>query len=1332
MFVSFASDVNATYATIKPQPSRASLRKKRIKKDIKGYVDLLFTVELARGAYVKEANLKIISDSFYSASCNIELTILDSQKQSIYGQFVINNSTVWHIGETVTFGDKNFIEAEGDSDLVPFASAINSMLLMPSYEGLISFYVRVTFDRENFYTWDRGFFIRPEDYAPVLELETTDYIITSQPLYMCVEDTIPPPYIQGLYLFSSYSIIGSRGLYFYSIALDTRDIHILSYDSFRNDRGIYIKSSAVGTTYTPPAPLINYGYSTQREIFWTFISGDLTSSRTLYFPLTDAIESKFFINDYIGSDDFTLQEILIPTKAFQTLDNFFDGEGKDTIDDLDTLYLDGTFKNTLIFNQTLKASSPSSPILVTSFEEANTIIYGHLANEGTSCVANVIYDNLTFMPSSAISTTTGSSTVDMLSLKMCDTAALSSDPYVILGFNNCKFFIDKLFENNISSLLKVAVTPMKEAPLILTFDTCLFGIDGPGDLEYLIDIDRFNYTTIYFRNCSFLNPYNKTNGAVKFLRNRGSNYVDAKITVANCIFWNIQYQYSGIPQVEFLRCYNGNPQLESTVIGNPLFGKLKVTSPCYRKWLPRYGQNIGWDQTIPEAYRYYNCNITALGNKQHIVYTNISSRFDVRDKYITNIAASFVKLPYIMDTRIIATYAEVILKLTTDIPVVKTSILRLPTIFTGSFPISTDVWVTEILLLKYPIFNTHMVSIKETYTPKLKHRIEADRDYECPIVMRYGIPEWYDPILGTKLYYYFDIYDRGSGVNISSLSIEFQGTTYSYGEPQIKIQPLTVDKTAYRILFYPNIELSSDSEYDIFITVEDCSKNKGPIWDNRRADEVLNWGGLTAGQERLAMIPCLFSINWSRTKKYTETFERFNPPVHIREWVLLYRDTLAEIDTSITDFLFEDTIEDDFDPYYTILWEKFLSDFEPGYTAYWDNLLTDDIEVSYLFPVELLFSEIDPSVTINYTNLVLSDDLEVSMSVVWQHKFTEEYQNSESMLVRCYIDTFNWVYSTTWINIFGENYQTPSKIWEYFTLEDFEWWTAYYDIIFIGDLWIIETDWQQLFNEIEVPMQYSNVSLYTEDGEWWLPYQEIVMEYKLYSDKLEYVVPIEWGKWYSTDFDYAFTWYKKLTEYYEWCPSIVYSSLYFDNNEWYPEFTLPNLLFSDGFNVSQSVEMLDNFYIDDIEWLDAVYDMWFIDNNETEFLPYQEIIWSSDIIFTDTYIEGSINWTLTDIFIDTFEQTIHYFNTEVKYIEGYERLGILSYALQTVYLFELVNWNSYIYNEDFEYLSLFNYFVPFIENYEWSPIIENYELSLIENMELNIVWDILFVDSVES
>lgn len=1305
MLVNFTADANATYASVKPQSSIVSLRKKRIKKDPRGYVDLPFYLDLTKGSYVKEANIQVVSDGLYINSCNFLITVLDAQRVNSFGSFVLNYSQIWHTGETVTFGDGNVLLSQK-----PLANILNTILLMPSYQGSVTLYIRLEFDRNNFFTWNRGFYIRPLEFAPVLKLEVTDYIIGEQNILIDVENTIPPPCIQGIFLLGSQGVFSSQLIYVRSLSYEEQGIFMVSYDTFSNQQKLWLKSQAASVIVYPPTPPDNTHLYSERGLAWSFISGELISQRTIYFPLTDAIESDFYINSYNGSDDFTTAEIRIPASPLQTIDQFFDGDGKDTIADLDILYVNGAFPNTLVFNQTLKSTSPTTPIKVTSLGDA-TLIQGFIGNEGTgSCILNIQYENLIFMPSTSIDKMLGGSTIDMISFKFCNPGDVGSmDPYSTLTFKNCQFLVGGTFSNDIRALIYLDTYSLSGSALIVSFIDCLIGVDGPGDLDSFLNVSSLNNVTISFRNCSFLNPFRKSNSSITIVTG-GSSTIGYKVIYGNCIFWNFAYNTNVYnANVEFFRCYAGDPLLVSDIVGNPTFGKLTESSPCYRKWLPRYGQNVGWDQTLPTGVKYYRCNLISMGEGSSLFYSNISSKFDVRDKYITEIAAAFIRQPLIMDTIIHVIYAEEIMKFSTEIPLVKTLIARLTTGVEISFPYSTDGLSTDILLLKYPKLPSNVLTIKETITPKITTWIESAKDTECPIVMRYGLPEWYEPVYGNRPYYYFDVYDKGSGVDTSTLQIVFQNVTYKYGNAAIRIYPLSTDKKAYRILFYPTATLPPDTYYDISISISDCSKNKGPIWDNRRAPEVLRWGGLTPDEERAAMIPCSFSISWLHSAKYIETFERFSPPVYDYVWESWYYSAFESPVIIYNHHLYTDNFDTDFAPYYIIILETLLytDNIEPTFSVTWENIFYEDMEpIPYIFIPVLLYAELDPEDINNiFTMPMYSDDLEYFMVINWGVYF---------------IDVLDWETAVTYNLLYQEEeYQDPIVVWDNYYLEDCEWWLPFNDV-----------GWSLIYTDILIEGIF-DITLFVEDLEWWTPYQTITWE-NIYSEIITEPY-VTWELLFRTQWSMDAIWENLLVDAIEWLPDFTAQQLFSETFEWRPTYDFNQLILTDGFNVTEPEQMDNSIFIDDLEWAQAIFDEIYIENFETDFLPYKVFAWRQNHWYIMTDPSEDVVWVTPAIFIDNFE-TVYIFHAVKKYTENFERLGILNYLLQTEYRFEMVSWSSSpFYSDDYEYMEKLNYFDPFLEDFEWRPSINWYTVpALYEDMELSFVWDMLFVDSFES
>lgn len=933
MQVTIKSDYNSIVATLQPQPSRASLRKRRIRHDKRGYIDIPFFISLTNGAFVNKADLQVTSDSNYPLICNISVTVYDINRTYSYGSAVITVPSLWRVGERVSFGDSIVPSA---TDYSPIAAIINQALLQaPIVNGNaeLTAVLRVEFDREDFSSWDRGFFVKPAEDAPSLVLDVNDVAFSTQGIFIAVEDTIPSPSLQGIYLFGCDFVLSDAHVFMLSAAFDDRDILISGYGTVYTSKNLFVKSTDV--VVKPPDPVkIEYTYYSQRDLYWSFIpDGSPDSEMDLYFPCTDAETASYYINGYTGSDDYTVQEIQNINTPMRSIDAFFDTPANTAINDADNLYIDGSFTNTLVFKMNLVSLSPSTPIMVgPSDTEEGSTIYGHLACESGNCVTNPTFENFTFYADSSITTSMSGTTQSMIYLTFCDPKKLvNSDPYYRAVFKNCSFFLPKTFENNVDAMVSLDLSLIGVFPVIVVFDTCLIGVDGVGSINTFLRLNRGVQVTVLFRNCTFANPFGKGNPTTV-----GGSTPDS-LTYANCAFWN--FNYSSINSALFQRCYNGDPQFVSDLIGSAQFGKLQTTSPCYRQWMPGYGMNIGWDQTEPIGIKYFNSNITAYASVTKNLSSSIVTKFDIRDKFFTNLSTAFVKLPYIMDTTIITKFAEAIAYWATEIPNVKTSVARLTTELYGSLPLSIDILPTEILLLKYPVLANNIKTIKETIPDaKVLTEIETTYDTQCPLLLRYGFPDWWEPVMGSTLYYFFDVFDNGTGIDLSTLLVEFNGKSYQYGDPELYIEPLMANKTAFRILFNPGTTVfAPESIQDIKITVADCVRNWGPIWDNRKADEVLHWGGLTDVEKRLALVPCNFSIPWVRDPFYYDEFERFAAPRRNTYWNFLYSDSWEQVEAHdrMTTVVSSDSFED-FVPYNQAYMQRYL-DWTPYYVdSFWE------------------------------------------------------------------------------------------------------------------------------------------------------------------------------------------------------------------------------------------------------------------------------------------------------------------------------------------------------------------------------------------------------------
>lgn len=1329
MQLTFPSIISLTVATVSPQPSRASLRKKRIKKDKRGYVDLVFNFEVTQGMYVKAFDLQFVSDGYYNSACNFQISVLDITRNITFGSVILGYNKSWRIGENVTLGDSNLGEHK------KFADIFNSIISTEGFSGSMPLVIRVTFDRENFYTWDRGFFIRPQENAPQMLLEVSDYIVDSRKVFICTENTIPPPALLGLHLFGADNIIGNLLLYMSSAAFDSRYIHLSGYNTFITTTKLYVRSYKQAVTPPPPSGTDNTlnGVS-ERYLYWTFIAGELNSQRTIYYPYTDAVSDSYYINGTYGSDDYAITEVKNTITPLRSIDAFFDNGGASVVDDYDTLYIDGEFLNTLIFNFSLKALDPTTPIVIKPSSIDNpTVINGLIACEGTACITNLTIQNMVFTPSASVTTDLGVSSQSLLTFRFCDPKAIDTkDLYYKLEFTNCKFLLNRITTSSIANVINIIANQIGSFPIVINFDTCLVGIDGPGSLGAFLNIDKMSNVNINFRNCSFLNPFNKP-GILQVCEVVPSP-INAQINYNNCIFWNMNFDSKILPSM--FRCYNGDPVLQSDVIGHPLFGKLESTSPCYRKYLPRYGTNVGWDQSTPIGYKTYRAHIQTLGGNIKTLTSNISAKFDIRDTYMLNIMGSFIKSPYIMDTAIRAIHPEMTLKLSTEIPNVKTLIARIITEMECSYPFSTDVLYTELPLLKYPTFKTEFVFNKEVLSPTLRTHLLTGWDTTCPYVLRYGFPEYYDPIIGTKVYFYFEVFDNGTGVNIGSLRIQMGDTMYRTGDRAITIEPLTIDKTAYRISFEPDGVYSPEEIIDIEISISDCVGNKGPIWDPRKAEEILRWGGLTLTQKRIASVPCDFALSWKRDEFYSDKFERWQPYKYDINWKYLYGTSFdfQSLNILLSHNIYTEEYEY-YEPYhYNVQYIPFyMEDFATVFN------LTHNIYVDSFEPIvpnvvsQWLYTYYQAEgVALDFH--ISSFDFEVENTVIWKSL----YSDIEGIVVLSsniiYSDDFEWESPIISNLLYRLEDRTSAVKWgNNIHTDNMEWWLPYHNIVFTNGTWAIVTLWANTYIDQEFTYQWKDTAAYIDTMEWWLPYYSINVTKHIYTTSFD-TTTVNWVKLYSDDTDYNVMWV--LTTFhddFEWDSPVISNLISRDTFEW-SSLTTSIKIYTDRFNVLNPVNASNNFYTEDMEWIHSITSEGiYVDNFETDYLPYYEFKFNPVRYYIDAEVDVTLLWDDNLYYSDDFERISTEWKTIPLYQTSNEFIGILPYSLIKTYTFELVTWNdTAVYTEVYELLDVLVYFDPFIETFDWTPTIAWDDTATgIETFELNKVWIKTYSDLFE-
>jgi hypothetical protein len=1328
MLIEFVCDADSTYATLQPQPSRVSLRKKRIRKAASGYVDLLFYLGLEYGTYVKTADLRLTSDGLYPIGCNFKINVLDLNKQNSYGYAVFSVKELWHVGEKVTIGDSSF----NDSTRVPLADVFNRIISDPAYvKNVTAVYLRISFDRENYYTWDRGFFIRPEQEAPRLLLDIGGFTFCEQGFFAKIEDPLPAPCIQSFYIYSAIGVVGNQQLYVSSAIYYERDLYLASYKTvYYQLQKVYTKSSNQWGPQPPSPPISEHAYWTERDTFWISFSGDLTTQKTIYFPHTISEQEDYYINGVYGSDDFTVDESRSLNTPLRTLEGFFDYDGGAIVDDYDIVHLTGVAQNQLIFNFNITDSTATTPVTLKS-EDGYTIINGHIATDGSSRISSVVFEKLVFTPSKAIDSDIAAGTTQyMMYLRFINPSQLDyNDPNYYLLFKDCKFLIPGDFPNSMESLLYINAGDATGIAKIIVFDKCLFGIDGHGRLwDAFVSLSSYAHTMLVFRNCSFFNAFNKKgysgyNGAVMSPRvlnfPKGNPGTDTRAVFANCAFWNVEYSADNTMLIDYLRCYNGDPSLISNLTSNSDYGKYKTTSVCYRKWMPGYGNNIGWDQDIPAGFAYHRTNIYSLGGGVKHISSNIAATFTIKDRFMTNIEVAYGRYPYIADTHIMTQYSERLHKIASFIgPLDKTLIARQNTSVESSFPISTDVLYTNLPLIYLPKLKTDLPLYKENLSTLSTH-IQTGWDTQCPLVLRYGIPEWYEPVFGPKFYYYFDIYDSGTGVDISSLEILWNGTRYKYGSLGVRIQPITADKTAYRIEFTPQTPLvDSETIHDIDITIYDCARNKGPIWDARRASEVLHWDVvLTPTQRRNAMIPCFFTLYWKRDRFFVETFERFRPPTYNVVWRPRFTESYeaAELGVIFTEFVYSDSYEI-FDPYRVISMETLIYTIdEPTYSTIWVSLIEENIdnmvEHDPISWVPILIEE-DPDDLIFESVLYESDAFEWLPTIQWDKVFDEGIIAPEQMTLSYFEDSFNWETIVSYTPLYSEIEPSLDVVWDTAIYsEAMEWWSAY--IIMSIILWN---------------------NLFTENNEWFSPYKTTIEWTKIAEESRE-PQAITWIGLHDSSFEesYSTSWTILYDSDIEFAEESLTQPLHQEGFEWSIDFNLTDSLFTDRFEIINPATISTNIYEDDLEWMEGMFAKFYTENCETDFLPYNTINWS-DVTYTEIDPSYSIGWSIDLVFTDDYEQAHPDFKDFYFYHETYEYLGQISYLLERTYMFELVYWSDVnIYEEDYEYQEKLNYFDPFIEEFEWEPILLwQTTPALLDDAELNKMWAVYFVEDLEN
>ncbi len=1381
----FIADADGSFASLQPQPSRASLRKKRIRKDKKGYVDLLFTVDIEASAYANNVNLKLVSDGYYPITCNFEISVWDPQLITNYGIFIVTNNTPWRIGEVVRVGDdqagvtldteeEEGVEDPEGSQYRPFASIFNDIFVTSNYAPGAQFIVRITFDREDFYTWDRGFFLRPSDNAPKLIFDVGAFVSATRGMFFHVENVIPPPTYKDLYILGSEAYTGQRDMYIVSQAFDTRNLFIAVYEEFVVLRNVYIKSTRA-PIIPPDSGSVSGPDPTERILYWEYLSGQLESDRELFFPITDAIEDFWYINGNFGSDDFTLQESKNQYTPLRTIEWFFDTGGGVIANDLDVVSIDGTFIEQLIFSLEFFTESAATPVRIikSTTSDSDTIIEGHIASE-TSCVTNIQFENITFRPSYAVNTVLSGTTQHMIYLRFCDPDEHPTlDPYYSVTFKQCKFFVPTTFSNGINSLIYFDFENTNRLPTFVTFDQCLVGVDGPGSLEYFAYFNKMYNINLLFRNCSFFNPFEKR---IKTAGQQGSlpklisfNGIDrnTKIQYANCAFWNFNLtgftsqQDSALAsdQPEFFRCFDGDPLLISNIIGNANFGKYTTVSPCYRQWLPRYGQNVGWDQDLPYVFMSYSSNIYTLKVVSTSYPTNVAAILDIKDKYIVELSASFGAKPYIADTNIITRYTEKTLKLVTEIPNIKTLIARVNTTIDGSHPVSTDIIKTELLLLRYPRWTTEIPNIKEIYSNTLASDIRTGWDTEPPYVVRYGIPEWYEPIYGDTVYYYFEVIDLGTGVDISSLIITLEGVEYRYGSPEIGIEPLKANKQAYRISFLPPNDVLPDQILELEIKISDCVQNKGPIWDARTYGTVLNYEELTPDQKINAMIPCFFTLYWG-DKIYEASFEGVFPPyIHIRDWLLYFEDDYepGDIRGKFVDRIYAEQLEW-WEPYrYVIEWAYLYSDeIDALFNVLWNGIYSEDVDNMALPgpPTlwQIVYFEVDPLYSTTWIVLFVADTYEYRPPMLWNILYQEGEITIPPYTIGFYYDTFEYKPDVIWAVIYYEVEPSINITWIELFDDDLEWWDPYRNIVYIDIYdpyfdktvdYILTLSWGQIYIDIEEEPEFAG-RIAIDNFEWWEPYHQGInlgqdLEWNLfYSDDLigpeilwrrifidDTDITAIWGLLYADDFDYLseLTSIALFTDSFDWATTIVWEQFHEDDLEYDHEELISIFILSDAFEWATDNGFNNRYFI------------LFIDGFESEFLPYRDIVWTMDPVFEEYYIALTNVFQQIVYYIDDFEFTIFVFKTTTLYQEKFEYLGIFEYALQQTYRFELVVWeDDAFFTEDFEDLvTILEYSAPYEENFEWDPVVFYVtEPQAEETFELDLEWSLLFVDDLES
>jgi len=1332
MLLTLEPDISKTYATLKPQASRASLRKKRIRKAPSGYVDLLYKLDIDSTNYVNFADLQVVSDNAYYHGCIVKIQVLSYDKLVVYGTARYTLQNDWYSGQPVNIGDVLLGYSITNR---PFADILNGIIASPDYDKSATWvYIRISFDRESYYFWDRGFYILPHDLAPRLLLEISGAVFNEQSIFIKIESPLVPPSIQDIYLQSCDSIVDSFHIYVKSLAYTEQSLYVSSYKTYYVNQPIYIKSSAewIAPTAYDGNTFDKHSW-TEKNLIWVSYSGVLTSNMTLYFPHTDATTEDYYIDSVRGSDDYMLSESANISTPLASLGAFFDYGGGALINDFDIVHIKGELLNQLIFNFNVPNSSATTPVTFQSEDLDYTLFEGHLASDGSNRITSVVFNKIRFSPSTVVNSSVGGGTTgNVIYLNFQDPTTLDyTDPNYYVCFKECQFIIPGTFPNNVNAFIYFNCEDSKLFPKTIVFDSCLIGIDGQGLLSYFIFLTKWEKTRIIFRNCSFINPYMKNKEVPRFsgyprvtvdIANYPGGFFDPSTSIlyANCIFYDFTHEpLNSNIFVNYLRCFEGDPSLVNYNNFNPDFGKIATTSPCYRQPLPMYGNNIGWDQALPSGTTQHRTNIVTLGATYHTFTSNILTRIVVVDKVDINISAAFGKAVIFMDTKIATTFPEFILKLSTYIgDLHKTGVAAISVSLGVSYKESIDSLPTDILLLEIPKLKTEFHLDKEVIPHYLRTSIYTAVDTECPIVLKYGIPEWYEPSFGNTPYYYFDIYDRCS-VDISSLVIYFDNERYKYGDRAIDIVPLKANKTAYRIYFHPKGQVTNESIHDIEISIYDCLRNKGPVWDNRHPGDIIIYENLTPDQKKAAMIPCFFTLYWHNSNSFIDRFNNFVPYVYDREWVSIFYTTFDLLSSMAFTKCFGDIFEGEFAVYTDITFYStpvFIDICQWESSNVWGTStyieFIDEMAILPLLSYSQCFIEEDPINNVNFSTSYITDTFNWNYAIWSETSFKEININNgvlDSYIFKevdpDYIVNFEGSYR---FKMEGQSdVATRTLINTHVFIDTLGWWGSYNGLWFTGSYYM-------KYN-ISAPLTTSYIILTNADISWGSP-----ILFTTWS-----LPAITWDTPFTDVLGTNITWDKVYTEHVG--VNIVIDTLAFiDTIRWEDYLFNSSSVFSDTFNVNRTK---DFEYVgkDTFDWVDFVYSKIFTDNNETTFIPYFSIAWKtySDIIYFN-YISQDV-WEELNSYGDSFEPPYSDFNDAPSYMENFEYMTGLNHILSSIYTFELVTWDEVsIYIENFEYLPKFNYFDPFEEDFNWEPSI-SYDLNSINyNFEIYRAYELIF------